>query len=109
NVNIDVRVRDSRGAPVGFATLGATMSSTPVSLSPGISDIAMTIDVTCLAVGTYTLSVDITTPWVVSHDRNEDCLEFSIGSEHWPGLLHPLRQEWQYGSVFLSTMLHGEK
>jgi len=109
NVNIDVRVRDSRGAPVGFATFGATMSSTPVSLSPGISDIAMTIDVTCLAVGTYTLSVDITTPWVEYHDRSEDCLEFSIGPEHWPGLLHPLRQEWQYGSVFLSRMSHDGK
>jgi lipopolysaccharide transport system ATP-binding protein len=109
NVNIDARVRDNRGAPVGFATFGATMSSSPVSLSPGISDIAMTIDVTCLAVGTYTLSVDITTPWVEYHDRSEDCLEFSIGPEHWPGLLHPLSQEWQYGSAFLPSTRHNGK
>ncbi len=63
----------------------------------------MTIDVTCLAVGSYTLSVDISTPWVEYHDRIEDCVEFSIGPEHRPGLLHPLRSEWGHGSVFLPS------
>ena len=106
NVNIDVRIRDNRGAPVGLATFGATMSSNPVSLSPGTSNVAMAIDVTSLAVGTYTLSIDITTPWVEYHDRCEDCLKFSIGGEHWPGLLHPLRQEWRYGSVFFPSTQH---
>jgi lipopolysaccharide transport system ATP-binding protein len=103
NVNVDVRVRDGRGTPVGLAAIGATMPLTPLSLSPGISGLAMTIDVTCLAVGTYTLSVDISTPWVEYHDRIEDCVEFSIGPEHWPGLLHPFRGEWGYGSVFLPS------
>jgi homopolymeric O-antigen transport system ATP-binding protein len=108
-VNIDVRIRDNRGAPVGFASFGTTMSSNPVSLAPGVSEIGMEIDVTCLAIGTYTLSFDITTPWVARHDRSEDCLEFSIGPEHWPGLLHPLRQEWQYGSVYFPSAQRSEK
>ena len=103
NVNVDVRVRDGRGTPVGVATIGATMPLTPLSLSPGITGVAMTIDVTCLAVGTYTLSVDISTPWVECHDRIEDCVEFSIEPEHRPGLLHPLRGEWGYGSVSLPS------
>jgi lipopolysaccharide transport system ATP-binding protein len=103
NANIDVRVRDNRGAPIAFATAGVTMSSSPVPLSPGVSEIAMRIDVSCLAVGNYTLSVDISRPWVEYYDRNEDCLEFSVEAEHWPGLLHPLRQDWQFGSVFLPS------
>ena len=105
DVNVDFRIRDNRGTPLGFATLGNMTAQRPVILSAGMTYITVTIDVTSLAVGAYTMSIDVSTPFVNYHDRCEDCLDFSIDAEHWPRVLHPLRQEWQLGSVSLPCRL----
>lgn len=100
-VNIDVRLRDSLGSPVGFATSGALDTRTPIDLGEGETKVVARLDVSCLAVGGYSLSIDITKPFVTFYDRVEDCLEFHVGPEHWHNSLHPLLQSWQYGSVLL--------
>ncbi len=108
NVNVDFRIRDNRRAPIAYATLGNTMSRRPVALSTGLTYATVMVDVTYLAVGTYTLSIDISAPFVEYYDRCEDCIYFSIGPEHWPGVIHPLQQEWDFGAIFLPCALQNE-
>jgi lipopolysaccharide transport system ATP-binding protein len=105
NVEIAAWIRDNLGASVGFAPVGSLMSESPAQLAAGSTTFRMTIDVSHLALGQYTLSLGVSKPFAEIYDRCEDCLSFDLGSEHFSGVTNPFRQDWQVGSVLFTSTL----
>jgi homopolymeric O-antigen transport system ATP-binding protein len=104
--SIDIRVKDALSLPVGFGSLGALDTAQMVSLQAGINNIVVFLPAPRLAVGSYSISIDLTLPRVCYYDRVEDCLLLSvepIGSEI--GIV-PLKQEFGYGSILIPTSLN---
>jgi lipopolysaccharide transport system ATP-binding protein len=100
-VNVDVRIRDMFGGAVAFSTLGNDRLVSPVELKPGLTHVDLAVDVTRLVVGNYSISVDISTPFVEWHDQADDVAQFSIETHHRSHVVQPTRQEWGFGSVQL--------
>ena len=102
---IDFRLKDDFGAPLAFASTGAFDSTELIPIERGDTGLIARLDISALAVGRYTLSIDINVPWVGFHDRAEDCVEFSIAPEHWHNSLNPLRQDHRIGAVLLPVVV----
>jgi lipopolysaccharide transport system ATP-binding protein len=102
DISVDIRVKDHLGAPVGFGSLGAFNATSPVRLALGRTHVIIALDVAALANGTYSVSIDLTNPFVEFFDRAEDCLQFNRIGNLKPGLTRAFEQGWGYGSVALS-------
>ena len=100
---LDFRVKDQTGNPVGFASSGALDSSETLQLDTGANVVTATLDVTSLAVGTYTVSIDINVPWAEFDDRVEDVLRFEIRSEQWRATMNPLKLEYGLGATMITS------
>jgi lipopolysaccharide transport system ATP-binding protein len=105
NVEISALVRDNMGSTIGFAPVGALMSRSPAVLGVGSSSFVLAIDISCLALGQYTLTLQISMPLAEVYDTCNDCLSFHLGSEHFSDVIHPFRQDWQVGSVLFPSTL----
>jgi lipopolysaccharide transport system ATP-binding protein len=105
DVNVDLRIKDRNGVPVGFATIGSLASKRPLRLQPGYNEAAVTVETAPLAKGEYVLSIDLTIPGVEHLDRIEDCLSFEWEPVVLSGDLKSLDQAWGYGSVRLTALL----
>jgi lipopolysaccharide transport system ATP-binding protein len=99
--SIDIRLKDSFLAPIGFGSLGAFTSNRPVSLSPGLTRVLLKMSTDQLANGEYLISVDLTHPFVEFFDRAEDCVRLKIESVSQIDVARNLEQKWGYGCVVI--------
>jgi lipopolysaccharide transport system ATP-binding protein len=98
-VSIDLRVGDAVGAPLGFAAVGSFNESQEVRLVPGVTCVTSVHDVSVLANGAYTLSIDVASPTFGYHDRAEQCLTFDVHAPSSAGCYRRLQQSWGLGAV----------
>lgn len=105
SVGVDLRISDNFGAPVIYATTGNDRMISPVELKPGNNALRLAVDVSPLVVGTYSVAMDITTPFVEWHDRIDNIADFSIETIHWSHVVQPTRQEWGVGCVQLPLLV----
>jgi lipopolysaccharide transport system ATP-binding protein len=105
NAEVAGWIRDNMGGAVGFAPVGSLIAQVPAVLGVGRSTFLFTLNVTPLALGQYTLSLGVSTPFAEIYDRCEDILSFDLGSEHFSDVLNPLRQDWQVGSVLFGATI----
>jgi lipopolysaccharide transport system ATP-binding protein len=85
--------------------VGAFKSIRPVDLVAGINDITLQMSVYQLACGEYSVSVDLTYPFVEFFDRVEDCVRFKIQADLRDASVHSLEQDWGYGSIKLPLQI----
>jgi lipopolysaccharide transport system ATP-binding protein len=105
NVEVFAWISDNFRAPIGYAPIGSLNGQTPAQLVPGINEFDFTIDITSLALGDYSVSLGVQKPFAELFDRLDDCLTFSLGSEHFANVMQPLRQDWQVGSVLFNARI----
>jgi lipopolysaccharide transport system ATP-binding protein len=103
NVEISALLQDNIGAPIGFAPVGTLMSQAPARLYAGGNTFLLAIDVSRLALGQYSLTLQISRPLGELLDTCQDCLTFDLGSEHFSDVINPFRQDWQVGSVMFPS------
>jgi lipopolysaccharide transport system ATP-binding protein len=104
-VEISAAISDNMGAPVAFAPVGSLMSESPARLETGSNEFLFAIDISCLALGQYSVTLKIGRPLGEVFDTCPDCLLFDLGSEHFSEVINPFRQDWQVGSVVLRSEL----
>ncbi|WP_374951519.1 ABC transporter ATP-binding protein [Mucilaginibacter sp.] len=102
-LSADVRVSSNLAVPVGFGSVGALSYDQQLTIRPGINKFRLALDVSKLALGNYSLSLDITEPNVKFYDRCENCLGFEIVKLDEND--RRLSQYWGYGSVLLPLKL----
>jgi lipopolysaccharide transport system ATP-binding protein len=105
NVEIFAWISDNYRAPVGYAPIGSLNAQTPAEVAAGINEFDLTIDITSLALGEYSISLGVQKPFAEIYDRLDDCLTFELGSEHFSNVIHPFRQDWQVGSVLFDATI----
>jgi lipopolysaccharide transport system ATP-binding protein len=103
--SIDIRLKDAYSLPVGFGSVGAFKSICPVDLVAGINHITLKMAVCQLACGEYSVSVDLTYPFVEFYDRVEDCVRFKIEADFRGDSIRNLEQDWGYGSITLPLQI----
>jgi len=77
-VNLDQRLFDAGGAPVGFGSLAGLRDDNWIVLSGGHTQIVASFPVDMLVDGRYFLSLDLTLPGVEYFDRVEHGLTFEL-------------------------------
>ncbi|MBD2099631.1 ABC transporter ATP-binding protein [Leptolyngbya sp. FACHB-261] len=101
-VSLDLRLSDGMGSPVGYGSFGALDPTKLVELKSGLNRISFTLSTEQLAVGTYSISLDLTLPDVRYYDRVEDCLQFEVVRTPSRTAKRVLPQSWRYGSLELT-------
>ena len=76
SVAVDVRLADMIGTPIAYGSLGAFSPSRMVLLRQGVTRLVLRHDIQNLAIGSYSLSLDITRPNLEYIHRTENCLDF---------------------------------
>jgi lipopolysaccharide transport system ATP-binding protein len=97
--SLDVRLSDDIGAPVGFGSLGTLSTLQMIELNPGENHILFKFSTNQLAIGSYSISLDLTLPDIKFYDRSENCLGFEITRPPRSGYIRALSQAWRYGSI----------
>jgi lipopolysaccharide transport system ATP-binding protein len=97
--SLDVRLSDEVGVPVGFGSLGTLSTVQMVELNPGENYISFKFSTNQLAIGSYSISLDLTLPDIKFYDRSENCLGFEITRLPRSGYIRALSQDWRYGSI----------
>ncbi len=105
NVEILAWIGDNYRAPVGYAPIGTLNAETPAEVTEGVTEFDFTIDISCLALGEYSVSFGVQKPFAEEYDRLDDCLTFELGSEHFSNVIHPFRQDWQVGNVLFDATI----
>jgi lipopolysaccharide transport system ATP-binding protein len=105
-VSIDLRVEDAVGMPVGFAPVGSFNHAQAVKMGPGLTRVRSEHDISALAGGNYTLSIDIADPAIAYYDRVHQCLSFEVHSPPRDGCYRRLHQAWGLGTVELPYLTH---
>jgi len=98
---LDLRMCDFKGQPVAFGSLGTLHPANLLYLHRGQNDIAVSIPIQDLAVGSYYLSMDVTHPDAEYYDRVEQCLTFDVARAPKEGAIRVLDQKWGYGCMEL--------
>lgn len=104
-ISLDVRLTDAFGGPIGFGSFGTFNKNELILLSKGQNQIKFNIDTSHLALGEYSISLDITIPDVKYIDRIEGCLSFEIIRKPNSNAFRVLKQNWRYGSYVLDLKL----
>lgn len=105
-ISLDIRIVDAYGIPVGFAAVGSFNHSQVVRVVPGITLIVSVHDISMLATGSYTISLDVANPTFGYHDRVEQCLRFEVHDPPRAGCYRRLIQQWGFGNVELPYVRH---
>jgi lipopolysaccharide transport system ATP-binding protein len=103
SVSVDFRIKDAFGNPVAFATVGGFNNANIVKLSPPKTVTTIEIDVGILAMGMYSIGVDIANPNIRYYDRLDDCFSIILYPISSNSSTRRLDQRWGYGSVTLQT------
>lgn len=103
DVAIDIRFKTHMLDNVGFASIGTFEKSNRLSLQKGDNQFSFKLLTDGLAVGNYSISLDITIPNKEFLDRQEDCLIFEtlpISNQ-----LTKLDLKWNYGAIQIPAQL----
>ena len=92
---VDFRIASGLSIPVAFSSVGGLNYADQVRLKPGMNSFEFKILVSSLAIGNYTISIDLTQPNVQYFDRCEECLGFEILKTS--NESRQLEQAWNYG------------
>ena len=98
---IEIRLKDSIGAPLGFASVGESQYIETVAFEAGKSSIIIDVITSELAEGRYLVSLDLTVPNVRYIQRCEDCLSLDITRTLIGKNTRLLRQARGFGSLSL--------
>jgi lipopolysaccharide transport system ATP-binding protein len=98
-ISLDIRLADHAGRPVGFAPIGSFDQRRTISLKAGDARIRSRHDISMLAVGKYTVSIDVADPPYAYLDRVDRCLQFEVNTPPQSGAYRRMQQSWGYGSV----------
>ena len=98
SISLDMRLSDNMGASIGFGSLGTLDPNQLVELEYGINNIAFQFSLNKLAVGQYSISLDLTLPDQEYFDRMEKCLDFEVVRPARNKHIRVLNQSWNYGS-----------
>jgi len=104
--SLDFRFSDNIGAPIGFGSLGTLKPEQLINFRKGMNLIRVSFSTRCFAVGSFSISLDITQPDAEYYDRVENCLSFDVVRPPSDGYIRVLNQAWGYGSF--EVPLHGE-
>jgi len=97
-VALEIRWHDALGAAVGYSSLGTLDDDHMLDLHVGINEVTASFSTEYLANGTYSLSLDLTIPFVEVIDRVENCISFDL-ERCASGLgTRVVEQQWGYGS-----------
>jgi len=99
--SVDLRLTDAIGNAVGFASVGSLDPAEMIALSPGLNVVTLNLKTESLAIGSYKVSIDLTLPEVLYHDRAERCLTLDYVRPPTSGWGRAMNQVWGYGSVEL--------
>jgi len=94
-VSIDLKLISDLSIPVAFSSLGSLNYDEMIEVSQGENEINLLFKVNALALGEYTLSIDLTQPNVKYYDRCEGCLSFDVIKAN--NVSRQLEQHWNYG------------
>lgn len=103
DVAIDIRLKTQMLDNVGFASIGTFEESSRLSLKKGGNLFTFKLLTDKLAVGNYSISLDITIPNKEYLDRQEDCLIFEIESVN--NETGKLDLKWNYGALQIPALL----
>lgn len=105
-VSIDIRLEDSYGSPIGFAPIGSFNQTQTIRLTCGANLIQSKHDISYLATGRYTLSIDVANPTVSYYERAQQCLYIEVNSPPRIGNYRRLDQSWRLGTVEFPYLSH---
>jgi lipopolysaccharide transport system ATP-binding protein len=100
-ISLDIRVTDPYGVPVGFAPVGSFARADELDLPAGPSQVVVSHDISRLASGTYSVSIDVAETMVGVFDRVEHCLLVEYDPPPAPGCFRRLQQGLGHGCVEL--------
>lgn len=101
SVAIGLRIRDQMAIPVAFASRGHFGHDEMVQLKVGQNPITLELPIDNLALGSYTVTIRMSVPYVTVLEELDDCLTFSVDRAPRPGASLALPQSWGYGGVEL--------
>jgi lipopolysaccharide transport system ATP-binding protein len=104
-VSIDLRLFDVSGTPVGFGSIGALDQDEMIPLHVGENTFQLSLDLSHLANGAYTISFDLTEPTKEYFDRVEHVLRFSVARTPRGRFGRVSSQDWGNGSYELPLRL----
>ncbi|HPI30847.1 MAG TPA: polysaccharide ABC transporter ATP-binding protein [Bacteroidales bacterium] len=103
--SIDFRLTDCLGIAIGFGSIGAMNESQLISIYKGENCFTFSLNVSKLAIGQYTISLDLTVPDKAYFDRIENCLMFEVIRKPDENDRRVLKQTWGYGSFELDIQM----
>ena len=105
-VGLELRIKDSLGADVGWSTVGALRHGDKLSLEEGWSRITSVHDISQLANGRYQLNLYLTIPDIEYLDLLEDVIRFEINASPVEGANQRMQQSSGFGSVQFPDVSH---
>ncbi len=105
NISFNIRLLEHTGFPVGFASLGSFNTDKLIKVELGLNELSVVLPINQLAVGKYSISIDLTLPYVEYYDRVEECLSFEVTRSPEQGDSDVLSQAWGAGSIQLPLEL----
>lgn len=102
-VSVDFRILSTLSQPAAFSSIGTLNYDSKINLKKGANKFVFKLFVSNLALGDYTLSIDITEPNVRYFERCDEFLSFEVlktSTDH-----RQLEQAWNYGFVQLPVIL----
>jgi lipopolysaccharide transport system ATP-binding protein len=104
-ISIDFRIHDRLNTCFAFASLGATEKSKLVEVHAGFNSYKIALDISNLALGNYSLSLDLTEPNKEYYDRTEFALFFEIIKNTKSLNQRYMNQNWNYGAYQMNLNL----
>jgi lipopolysaccharide transport system ATP-binding protein len=76
--SFDMRLKDTMGVPIGFASVGELNTSHMIPFTKGVNTLTLDVSAGQLSEGRYLISLDLAIPNIRYIERLEDCLAFNL-------------------------------
>lgn len=103
---LDIRLQAYQGTPAAFGSLGTLRRDQLLPLKSGINTAEISIDLSKMANGLYSLSADLTVPHKEYFDRADMAFFFENCLNPGHAAAEILQQEWNYGYYSLPVQLN---
>ncbi|MEH2377388.1 MAG: polysaccharide ABC transporter ATP-binding protein [Nostoc sp.] len=98
-VSLEMRVYDSMGVAVGFGNFGLYYPGQLIQLEEGLTSFSFSFPIHQLAVGSYSISLDLCFPWIEYLDRVDNALSLEVVRFPIHGASCVLMQSWGRGCI----------